>query len=71
MMHGAEKSDSPIVPMKLANKAGRAAAEPVEGRGGTKGNADCKARSGRRAGKPCHRRGTAYEKRSTGTRRRS
>lgn len=38
-MHGPEKSDSPIVPMKPANKAGRPAAEPVEGRGGAVGNA--------------------------------
>ncbi len=40
MMHGAEKSDRPIVPWKSANKAGEPAAEPMEGRGGTKGNAD-------------------------------
>jgi RNA-directed DNA polymerase len=39
MMHGPEKSDLPIVPMKSANKAGPSAAEPVEGRGGTKGSA--------------------------------
>jgi RNA-directed DNA polymerase len=40
MMHGLEKSDRPIVPSKSANKAGEPAAEPMEGRGGTKGNAD-------------------------------
>ncbi len=44
MMHGGEKSDSPPwsanVPRKPTNKAGRPAAEPVEGRGGAKGNAD-------------------------------
>lgn len=40
MMYGREKSDSPIVPVKLANKAAQADAEPVEGRGGTKGNAE-------------------------------
>ena len=40
MMHGSEKSDRPIVPVKSANKAGQPAAEPTEGRGGTKGNAD-------------------------------
>ncbi|MDA8347307.1 MAG: group II intron reverse transcriptase/maturase, partial [Pseudomonadota bacterium] len=34
------KSDSPILPAKLANKAGRAAAEPMEGSGGTKRNAE-------------------------------
>ena len=39
VMHGAEKSDLPIVPAKRANNAVRAAAEPVEGSGGTKGNA--------------------------------
>ena len=38
-MHGPEKSDLPIVPMKPANKAGRPAAELVEGRGGAAGNA--------------------------------
>lgn len=40
MMNGAEKSDSLIVPAKLANKAERSAAESVEGSGGTKRNAD-------------------------------
>ena len=49
MMHGTEKSDSVIVPRKPANKAQastvasiaveRSAAEPVERRAGTKGNA--------------------------------
>jgi group II intron reverse transcriptase/maturase len=40
MMHDEEKSDRPIVPAKHPNKAGqRAAAEGVEGRGLTKGNA--------------------------------
>jgi len=38
MMHGGGKSDSPIVPVKPPNKAARAAAEAVEGRGLTKGN---------------------------------
>ena len=49
MMHGHEKSDPAIVAVKLANKAeqptaeasaGASAAEPVEPRAGTKGNAD-------------------------------
>ena len=40
MMHGHEKSDSVIVAVKPANKAGANAAEPVEPRTGTKGNAD-------------------------------
>ena len=49
MMHGHEKSDLAIVAVKPANKAkkstaeasaGEVAAEPVERRAGTKGNAD-------------------------------
>ncbi|HYY59888.1 MAG TPA: hypothetical protein VE756_00710 [Burkholderiales bacterium] len=49
MMHGHEKSDLVIVAVKSANKAeqptaeasaGASAAEPVERRAGTKGNAD-------------------------------
>ncbi|WP_297471239.1 reverse transcriptase domain-containing protein, partial [Acidithiobacillus sp.] len=40
MMHGPEKSDSPIVASKPTNKAARAAAEPVERRGEAKGNAE-------------------------------
>jgi RNA-directed DNA polymerase len=40
MMHGLEKSDSVIVAMKPANKAGKPAAEWVEPRTGTEGNAD-------------------------------
>ena len=38
MMNGPEKSDSAIVAMKPANKAGRPVAEWVEPRAGTKGN---------------------------------
>jgi RNA-directed DNA polymerase len=40
MMHGTEKSDSLMVPVKLANKAERSAAESVEGSSGTKRNAE-------------------------------
>jgi hypothetical protein len=40
MMHGHEKSDSAIVAVKPANNAEQSAAEPVEPRAGTKGNAD-------------------------------
>ena len=40
MMHGHEKSDSAIVAMKPPNNAGRPAAEAVEPRARTKGNAD-------------------------------
>src|SRR5271169_2088051 len=39
MMNGPEKSDFAIVAAKLTNKAERSAAEPVERRAGTKGNA--------------------------------
>jgi len=39
-MHDSEKSDSGVVAMKPTNKAGRPAAESVEPRPGTKGNAD-------------------------------
>ena len=39
MMHEHEKSDSAIVAVKPTNKAGQPAAEPVEPRAGTKGNA--------------------------------
>ena len=38
MMNGPEKSDSAIVAMKPANKAGQPAAEWVEPRAGTEGN---------------------------------
>jgi RNA-directed DNA polymerase len=40
MMNGTEQSDSPIVPRKPVNKAARVVAEPVEGSGGTKRNAE-------------------------------
>jgi RNA-directed DNA polymerase len=40
MMHGTEQSDSPIVPRKPVNKAAQAVAEPAEGSGGTKRNAN-------------------------------
>jgi hypothetical protein len=40
MMHERGKSDSAIVAMKPTNKADRSAAEPVERRAETKGNAD-------------------------------
>ena len=39
MMHGREKSDEAIVAVKPANKAERSAAELVERRAETKGNA--------------------------------
>ena len=40
MMHGPEKSDPAIVAVKPTNKAERSAAELVERRAGTEGNAD-------------------------------
>src|SRR5215831_15433555 len=40
MMHGRERSAPGIVAKKPTNKAGRSAAESVERRAGTKGNAD-------------------------------
>jgi hypothetical protein len=40
MMHGREKSDLAIVAGKPANKAEQSAAESVERRAGTKGNAN-------------------------------
>jgi RNA-directed DNA polymerase len=40
VMHGREKSDPAIVARKPTNKAGQSAAEPVERRAGTEGNAD-------------------------------
>ena len=39
-MHDLEKSDSAVVAAKSPNKAGSPAAEAVEPRAGTKGNAD-------------------------------
>jgi RNA-directed DNA polymerase len=53
MMYGREKSDSAIVAGKPTNKAvPTTAAEPVEPRAGTKGNASqpSKARTGHRDG---------------------
>ena len=53
-MNGPEKSDSAIVAMKPANKAGAPAAEWVERRAGTKGNAGHRTRDGLRAAVACH-----------------
>jgi len=49
-MHDRGKSDSPVVPAKLANKSARAAAESVEGRGLPEGNTASSTRPGRSAG---------------------
>lgn len=55
MMNGPEKSDSAILAMKPANKAGAPAAEWAERRAGTKGNAGHRTRDGLRAAVACHR----------------
>jgi hypothetical protein len=49
-MHEHGKSDSPVVPAKPPNKAGRPAAEVVEERGLVEGNTDDPTRPGRSAG---------------------
>jgi hypothetical protein len=49
-MHGHEKSDRRVVPRKFANKAGRPAAEQMEGRRLVKGRLAGKPRSGHRTG---------------------
>jgi hypothetical protein len=49
MMYGHEKSDSVIVAVKPANKAGANAAEPSQGRG-PRGMRASKARAGLRTG---------------------
>jgi RNA-directed DNA polymerase len=56
MMHEHEKSYAAIGAEKLANKAERSAAEPVEQRAAAKGNATSKARAGRMTGKACRER---------------
>ena len=50
VMNDRRKSDGPVVPAKLSNKAVDAAAEAVEERGPGKGNAASEARPGLRAG---------------------
>jgi len=60
MMYGGRKSDPGVVATKRANNVELSAAEPVEPRTGTKGNADSKARAGRRTGTVWHRHWPAY-----------
>ena len=62
MMNEPGKSDRSIVPKKSPNKAGRPAAEGVEGRDWPRGTGDSKTRSGRRAGKTCPVRWSGYGK---------
>ena len=61
MMHGREKSDPAIVARKPANNAGRRRSGWSEGRE-PRGTRASKARAGRRTGKACHRRWSAYGK---------
>jgi RNA-directed DNA polymerase len=61
-MNGPEKSDSPIVAVKPANEAARAAEEQAEPSGGTKENADQQTTVRTQSRKPCHMRRLAYEK---------
>jgi RNA-directed DNA polymerase len=49
-MHGREKSDGLVIPVKLPNNAQGGAAEAVEGSGPAKGNATSETRPGPRAG---------------------
>ena len=70
MVHEPEKSDAVIVAVKPKNKAGRPAAEPVEPRTATKGNAGQQSTRRARTGKACHRRWNAYgQPQGTGRRR--
>ena len=64
MMHGPEKSDLAIVAGKPTNKAEQSAAELVEPRAGTKGNADQQSTRRTQSGSACHRRWNAYGKSS-------
>ena len=63
MTNGREKSDPAIVAAKLANKAGRPAAESVERRAGAKENADPKRTLRTQGRAACHRVWNAYGKR--------
>lgn len=49
-MYEPGKSDSPVLPAKLPNKATKVVEEAVEGRGLAKGNVASQTRPGRRAG---------------------
>jgi len=49
-MNGQGQSDRPVVPAKFPNKAGRPAAEGMEGRGLAKGNPNQQTRPGHSTG---------------------
>ena len=66
-MNDREKSHGPVVPTKLRNKAAKAGADGVEGRGPTKGNLIGKTRTGLRAGATRKARSSGYVKQHAGT----
>ena len=70
-MSAMEKSDLPEVARKRAKKRPRPLRSPWSEGAGPRRMRTCKARSGHRAGKPCHRRRPAYERPSPGTDRTS
>ena len=61
-MNGMEGSDPSIVPTKPTNKAGKPAAEPVEGSGGAKRNAGLQSTNRTQCRETCHRGRHAYVK---------
>ena len=62
MMNGREKSDSAVVAMKPANKAGEPAAEQVSQGRGPRGTRVSHTRTGRSTGQACHRGWNVYGK---------
>ena len=71
MMHGTEKSDPSVVPTKPANKAEHSAAESVEGRGGTKRNAELQSTVRTRSREAASQAQARIRRAAMGTRRRS
>ena len=66
-MSAMEKSDLPEVAGSERTRRPRPPRSPWSEGAGPRRMRTCKARSGRRAGKPCHERRPAYEKPSSGT----
>ena len=62
MMNERGKSDPAVVATKLANKAERSVAEPVEPRAGTKGNANQQHTGRTQSRETCHKCWRAYVK---------
>ena len=71
MMNGMEGSDPSIVPTKPTNKAGKPAAEPVEGSGGAKRNAGLQSTNRTQCRETCHRGRHAYVKQQPETEKRN